>query len=207
MKSIDHIVYVCQDLGYTRAKFQDLLGINIYTGGRHLKKGTHNALFRIGPRQYFELLAPDPERNKDIDLNWLGTDQLENERISRWCIQPDNFQKGISFMNDISKYHYEGIAGSRKKPNGDMLTWKLGLCNSITETDVFPFLIDWENSAHPSLDMKDECSISKVTLHHACPKKVERICSEFGISSEVISSETPKIEIELLTPRGKITLS
>lgn len=207
LDQIDHFVYVTNNLERTKASFENKTGATIYYGGRHLDKGTHNAIFRIGERSYFEILAPDPERRSDIQLSWLGTQNVSYSRISRWCIAPENYITGLNFMNSESKYHFHNIPGRRKKLDGSHLQWNLGLCEREADVDVFPFLIDWGESEHPAISLKNECKIQSLEIHHKCPDKINKITKEFQIDAEIIKSEDVKISILLKTPNGLIEIS
>ena len=204
---IDHFVYVTDDLERTKTYFENKTGVTVNYGGRHLDKGTHNAIFRIGERSYFEILAPDPQRNPDIELSWLGTQNISYSRISRWCIAPENYERGLNFMNGESKYEFHSLPGSRKKLDGSLLEWNLGLCDKESDIDVFPFLVDWGKSVHPTVNMKSECKIQSIEIHHKCPEKIRKITNEFQIKANITKSEDVKISIILDTPRGIIELT
>ncbi len=206
MSNIDHIVYVCSDLENEIQRFQKILGIKISYGGRHLDKGTHNALFRIGERSYFELLAPDPERDTEIDVQWLGAGEANEHRISAWCVQPDDISQALEFMNEESKYNYALYPGSRKKSDGSILSWKLGLCDKMMKTDVFPFLIDWAESQHPSSSLPLICNLESLKISHACPEKVLKITEHLNIRVDVEKKDTPSIQASISCPNGLIVI-
>lgn len=206
MAILDHIVYVCKDLVQTKERFEDLLGIQIVMGGKHKTKGTHNALFRIGERSYFELLAPDPERDFGIELEWLGTDNTEIERISRWCVAPDKISEAVSFMNQESKWPYKIYPGSRVTTSGSLLKWKLALSTYDADVDVFPFLIDWGASIHPAESMEMQCSVAQIKLQHSCPEKIQSIVDQFGIEVEVSKDDKASIAVTLATTKGEVTI-
>lgn len=204
--NIDHIVYVCPNLEEGKAYFHEKLGCKIYDGGRHITKGTHNALFRIGKRSYFEILSPDPDRNPDIEVNWLGTQNSDEPRISAWCIKPSDYEKSIALLNSKSKYEYISHPGSRKLKDGSILEWKLGLCDRTADVDAFPFLIDWGNSTHPSESMKQECDILNVMIEHPCPQKIHDIINHEGVMATITPSNKASINIEFDSPNGKIII-
>lgn len=204
---IDHFVYIVPDLSNGIEEFESATGVDCHFGGKHPDKGTHNALLRIGDLTYFEILAPDPERDISIDPFWLGTNYPDQKRISHWCIATDNIEKDVAFLNEQSKYPYSIIKGSRQTNDGHLLSWELGMCEKNSKTDVFPFLINWGQSPHPSKNLSENCSIKKITLSHACPTKVQKILDYFQLEAEVIKSDIPRITLNLKTPKSSLTLS
>ncbi|MCA1683330.1 MAG: VOC family protein, partial [Actinobacteria bacterium] len=52
---LDHAVIGVHDLDEATKAYRDL-GFDVRTGGRHLGRGTHNALIRFG-RDYLELMS------------------------------------------------------------------------------------------------------------------------------------------------------
>ncbi len=206
MDPIDHIVYVVSDLETGVNYFESITGATIIIGGKHKNKGTHNAIFRIGENAYFEILAPDPERNPEIDVSWLGTNNTKIQRISRWCVSYPEMKKGLAFLNHESKFKYDIEKGSRVKSDGNLLEWQLGISDVSKETDVFPFLIDWGSSIHPAHALAHECQIEKLILSHSCPVKVQKVVEFFKVNAKVNSSIEPKIKLILNTPKGLVEI-
>ncbi len=50
LSRVDHLVYAVPDLDRGIAYIEQLLGIRATLGGRHVGRGTHNALLALGPR-------------------------------------------------------------------------------------------------------------------------------------------------------------
>ena len=57
----DHLVITAPSLAAGIAYVRDTLGVTPEPGGRHPHMGTHNALLKLGPDSYLEVLAVDPE--------------------------------------------------------------------------------------------------------------------------------------------------
>jgi hypothetical protein len=206
LEKIDHIVYVTENLEASTKYFEKKLGCKVYSGGRHVTKGTHNAIFRIGKQSYFEILAPDPNRDLSLDVNWLGTQNVSIPRITYWCVRPANFYKALALLNQNSKYKFEAQSGSRALADGNMLTWKLGLCNHVSDIDAFPFIIDWEDSTHPSKALIQECELLNISIFHPCPKKITEITKAENIDVSVSKSINARIGITLQCPNGIINI-
>ena len=62
--ALDHLVLACDELGAGVEYLAQLTGVTPQPGGKHPTMGTHNAVLRLGPRTYLELIAIDPEAPK-----------------------------------------------------------------------------------------------------------------------------------------------
>ena len=60
--NLDHILYVGPDLDELGRELARVGGVAASVGGTHPGQGTHNALVDLGPGQYLELMAPDPDQ-------------------------------------------------------------------------------------------------------------------------------------------------
>ena len=57
---IDHLVYAVPDLPAAVADLAERFGVEARAGGRHLGRGTHNALLALGPRRIWRSSPPTP---------------------------------------------------------------------------------------------------------------------------------------------------
>jgi hypothetical protein len=59
--ALDHLVVAAQTLSAGCAFVEAQLGVLPRPGGQHVTMGTHNALIGLGPGQYLEIIAIDPD--------------------------------------------------------------------------------------------------------------------------------------------------
>ena len=191
----DHLVYLVPDLPAAVTRFTSL-GLPPAPGGRHLTRGTHNALLRLGRRQYLELLAVDPQTTLPPP-RWMGIDLAAKPRISRWAASAGEMNDG----REIS-------AGSRQLPDGRTLRWTLSDPGTEPAVDVLPFLIDWgADGPHPADDLPDlGLSLRELRLYHPEPDRINERLQQLGLPQKAVRGPAPKIEAVIRGPKQKLTL-
>jgi len=89
-RKIDHIVYSVVDLEAAIDDIENQLGVRPSIGGRHLSKGTKNAILNLNKACYLEILAID-EENKEVKApRWMGVDLIKKDCITRWALKSNH---------------------------------------------------------------------------------------------------------------------
>src|SRR5690349_1003202 len=78
---VDHLVWATPDLNRGIDQIENLLGVRPTFGGRHLGRGTHNALLALGNDVYLEIIAPDPEQPDPPTPRAFGVDGVTEPRL------------------------------------------------------------------------------------------------------------------------------
>jgi hypothetical protein len=157
----DHIILGCRDLDEGIEHIKKLSGYEAAIGGSHLGRGTRNALLKLGNRCYLEILAPDPAQS---ELAWhQELPALTDPLLVGWAEPTKNLE------NLAAQLRAKGIAcigpftGSRTKPNGEVLLWKL-LTLEDDKNGILPFYIEWAaDSAHPADDAPGACLLLSIS--------------------------------------------
>ncbi|MGB3799770.1 MAG: VOC family protein [Lewinella sp.] len=191
----DHLVYLIDDLPATVAQFARL-GVPTSPGGRHLSRGTHNALLRLGERQYLELLAVDPATHISPP-RWMGIDLGNLPRISRWAASAGKMPDGQPLQS-----------GQRDLPNGQTLKWKLTDPGSQPAISILPFLIDWgADGPHPADSLPDlGFYLDELRLIHPDPATINRQLQRLELPQRAIRGPSPKIEAVIRGPETELIL-
>src|SRR5215469_18982065 len=86
----DHVVYGVADLDRGVDELAERLGVRPAPGGRHVGRGTHNALLGLGGGAYLEVIATDPEQAPFAGPLSFALDRLRLPRLVGWaCRAPD----------------------------------------------------------------------------------------------------------------------
>ena len=96
---LDHLVVAAQALAEGCAFIEAQLGVRPQPGGKHVAMGTHNAMLGLGPKQYLEVIAIDPEGVNPARPRWYDLDEprmraalAEGPRLIHWAAQTDDIE-------------------------------------------------------------------------------------------------------------------
>jgi len=206
-REIDHVVYCTPNLEDSIAQFEEMYGVEAVPGGRHTFKGTKNALFRLGDRCYFEMLAIDTEKPDWPTKRWMGIDFVEIPKITRICFKSLNLEKDAAVLRSYHAEHGQIEQGERQTTKGDFLRWKLAVPSASPEVDLIPFFVDWSESAvHPCDNMDKQCELLEIKMAHPNPSKVQVWFKKLGVELAVEQSEFAEIKIRIKGPNGVFDL-
>ncbi|MCZ7533911.1 MAG: VOC family protein [Acidimicrobiia bacterium] len=207
VERVDHLLYATPDVEATIAEISGLFGIDPVVGGRHPGLGTRNALIRLGPRRYFEIIGPDPDREFDGLPTVVGLDTLETPRLASWVAHSDDLRTTLDLAGSARIDLGDAVDGTRETTDGAVLSW--------TYTDPYrdrlggaiPFFIDWGNGPHPADDLPDVCSLTDLRTEHPNPETVRAALQTFRIDMDVSSGPAMRLIAQIETPNGTLTLS
>jgi glyoxalase-like protein len=169
---LDHLVVAAATLDEGVAWVERQLGVAPIAGGRHAAMGTHNAVLRLGPRAYLEVIAIDPDADSPARPRWFSLDEpdmqqriAERPALITWAVRTQSLAAACARVPDL----------------GEILTmarndyrWKI----SVPDTGVLPWggilpaAIQWEAgddgvSRHPCDVLPDSgCELVSLKLSH-----------------------------------------
>jgi hypothetical protein len=84
LRQFDHLVVAARTLEEGAAWVEHKLGVTMAGGGKHAAMGTHNRLLKIGPREFLEVIAIDPDAPAPARPRWFELDAPRmRERLAR----------------------------------------------------------------------------------------------------------------------------
>lgn len=142
--AFDHVAIAARSLDEGATWLADRLGVAPEPGGRHPLMGTHNLLWSLGPGEYLELIAIDPDAPTPGRPRWFGLDGFDGPpRLAGWAMRqsPLTAPPGTTLST-----------ASR----GD-LSWRITIPDSgrMPEGGARPMGIDWGAGPHPSDRLAD----------------------------------------------------
>ncbi|MDB4896056.1 MAG: glyoxalase/bleomycin resistance protein/dihydroxybiphenyl dioxygenase, partial [Firmicutes bacterium] len=140
---LDHAMQIVRDLDAAVATFRQL-GLHVVPGGEHPDWGTHNALCYFDDLTYIELLAIRSEA--DAIRSDMGGNAHRflagGEGIGTAALRSEQITADADAMRDRGVAVTGPVPGSRRRPDGSLLTWQLAL-----PAWPQPFLIAWGDEA------------------------------------------------------------
>jgi hypothetical protein len=194
---IDHLVYATPDVDATVSDLADLLGVRAVTGGQHPGRGTRNALIGLGPRCYLEIVGPDAAQPAPPGPRWFLIDELPSARLVAWAVRDAELEARAVGFGPI-------VSGSRKRPDGQLLSWRFTDPMVRVADGVMPFFIDWGTGPHPAELLPQEIRLAELRLEHPDPLPLNAILGKLGCTAR--AGPHPKLTAVLDTPRGRVQL-
>lgn len=150
---LDHLAIAAPSLEAGVAYVRELLGVEMWPGGRHPLMGTHNRLLRLGDDAYLEVIAVDPAAPAPSQFKrWFALDDVEalaarwqaGKRLAAWVAAVDDLDLAIAGRFDLFGHP---TALSR----GD-LSWRFGVRGDgkIPGDGALPYLIEWPEGKGPA---------------------------------------------------------
>jgi catechol 2,3-dioxygenase-like lactoylglutathione lyase family enzyme len=142
----DHAVIAVADLDRAIEAYR-ALGFDVFPGGRHEHRGTHNALIRFGGTDYVELLGVyNPERAIESGLNGRTLAEFVRDReggLVGHCYATDDIEAEAQRMREAGLEMVGPFEMKRERLDGRALTWRLLVPQDIPWRRRWPFFIEW----------------------------------------------------------------
>lgn len=204
---IDHLAFATLDLAEGIEYVEDLFGVSVQPGGKHLAWGTHNVLLALGPDVFLEIIAPDPERSDPALPPLFGIDQLSEPRLAAWAVKDDRLDERLAQLDRAGISFGRKLAGHRRKPDGEMLHWQLTDPLTRVGEGVVPFLIDWGETPHPASAMPQDCTLLDLRIEHPDPERIAEIFRVLELDGLSVSEGSEAgLVARVRTPRGVVEL-
>ena len=205
---LDHLVYAVPDLQAAVDELERRTGVRAAAGGSHPGRGTRNALLGLGSSAYLEILAPDPSQPPSDGPLWLGVEKsaTRGPRLSAWAVRTPDLA-GIARRAESAGVRLGAIvAGSRRRADGVLLSWRLTDPREAAEDGLVPFFIDWGASPHPSASSPGGIVLAALRGEHPRPGDAATLLGNLGLELPVTKGEGAALIAVLQTPRGLVEL-
>jgi hypothetical protein len=203
---LDHLVYATPDVDATVADLDAKLGVRAVVGGRHVGRGTRNALIGLSEFSYLEILGPDATQLDVPRPLWFGIDSLSAPRLMTWAIQLGDVER---VMGDAAR---AGVIlgtlahGSRETADGSTIRWRLTNPDVMLDDGLVPFLIDWGRSRHPAATAPRGVALRSLRGEHPDAHRVSRHLAAVGATLSVARAPRPALIAHLVGRRGEVEI-
>lgn len=204
---LDHIMWGCDDLELGSRRFAALTGVTPRYGGAHASGLTHNALVRIGPQSYLEILAPTGPPTAAEDT-WSRLARTAHEpRILTYCMRSSRPLAELAQIAEAMGAPKAQVLGNgRITPEGVELNWRW-LAPTFAQFGLaFPFFIDWRDSPHPSASAPGPITLKRFAVGHPQASELQQILSKLGAPVDTYTATAAEFRLQLDTPLGTVSL-
>lgn len=208
MSHLDHLIIAGPDLQALADWFHDRTGVRPVAGGRHEGRGTANQLVGLGEGRYIELIGPDPDQPDPDQPRPLRVDDVTEPTVVGWAVRPDDVDAQIVASRAAGYDPGPADPMSRRTPAGELVAWRL-TPSSGGFGGAVPFLIDWQDTRHPSGDLPTVTLTELVITHpetDAVATALRAVGAE-GLVTEIRDGDAAGLELVLDTPNGRVPLA
>jgi hypothetical protein len=206
LAQIDHLVYATPDLDLGVKTIETILGVRATPGGQHPGMGTRNALAALGPASYLEIIGPDPDQPKPSGSRRFGIDDLKAPRLIGWVAKSRELEAVSAKAAALGIPLGAVIPGSRKRPDGVVLSWRYTDPNTVAADRLVPYFIDWGSSPHPSATAARGATLVQLRAEHPDAARVQKMLDTLGLALHVDKGSAPALIATIDSPRGRVEL-
>src|SRR3954468_24871413 len=200
---VDHLVYATPDLQRGIETAEQLFGVRATPGGQHPGEGTRNALIALGPTSYFEIIGPDPDQSSPQRGRRFGIDAIKAPHLTTWVAKGRALDV---FAADATAHGINlgaVIPGSRKRPDGVVLSWTYTDPRVVLADRLIPYFIDWGASPHPSATAAKGVTLPSLRAVHPYTARVGRALRQLGLDLPVTTGPRPALIATFDSPKGR----
>jgi Glyoxalase-like domain len=206
LASVDHLVWGGADLEQEIGRFEARTGVRPVPAGRHPGEGTRNAIIRLGPARYLELIAPDVTQGSLGRPRWFGLDDVIIPRLISWAVKSSHLDQRVAAARTAGVPLGEVRNGRRQLSSGEVVSWRLTYPDVRLGDGLVPFLIDWGISLHPAQSAPGGVELVDLRAEHPEPESVTELLRRLGVELPVTAGNTAALIATLETPRGRVEL-
>ncbi len=206
MSKVDHLVYATPDLAAGVVRVEQLLGVHAAPGGQHPGAGTRNALIGLGDNVYLEIIGPDPDQAKPASPRRFGIDELQAQRLVTWAAKGTDLEALVETAKRRGVDLGEVQSGSRRRPDGMLLSWRLTVSPVLHSGGIVPFFIDWGQTSHPASSLPKGCMLIGLRAEHPDARAVQSALSSLGLDLPMRVADVPALIATIRTPKGDVEL-
>jgi len=147
---LDHLALSAETLAAGHAHAHAALGAPLAPRGEHPHMGTHNHLLSLGPQEYFEVIAIDPDATPPGRPRWFNIDNFSGPpRLTNWILATDDMDVALAALPSGfgTPIHLQrkDFRWQMAVPDDGILPWG----------GWGPAIIQWEGDLHPAPLLQD----------------------------------------------------
>mgnify|MGYP001816450652 CR=1 FL=1 len=206
LEVVDHLVLATPDLEAGIDVVEALTGVRAAAGGSHPGMGTKNALLSLGPRAYLEIIGPDPAQDDYRHPRVFGVDSVDRPRLVTWAAKTTDVDRTAATLLPGDCHLGQPHPGSRRRPDGSLLAWRLTDPYVVVADGIVPFYIDWLDTPHPAADAPGDITLTSLVAGHPEANDLQRHFDALALTIPVVAAPSPILTATLRTAGGTVEL-
>ena len=202
---IDHVIYAVGDLDAAAARLKGEFGLGSVEGGRHPAWGTANRIVPLGD-DYLELMTvADPAQARGTAVGGPMLEALAGgERLLGWAVATDEIERVAERLG------LEVTGGSRTRPDGVTLSWRLAGVEHALVDGAFPFFIQWDVPAdlHPGRARAEHRAVPRgiAWVEVAADEGLRSSLQELDLPVRIVDGPSAIVAAAIDTSAGEVVL-
>jgi hypothetical protein len=202
--TLDHLVWAARDLDEAVRLLHERSGVRAAPGGQHPDLGTHNALARLGPRTYLEVLAPDPRLRAGTLTRQLAA--LAAPALIMWAARTRDAD-ATAVRAQAEGYGATTVEGRRTGIDGADVRWTSVFVSRHGAGTLIPFFIAWHRARHPAAGAPDGLRLRSFSIETSRPESVRLVLSALDVKVAVKKAAGDRLVARIDSPRGPFELA
>jgi hypothetical protein len=202
--TLDHLLWASRNLDAAVSALHERTGVRAATGGQHPDLGTHNALARLGPRVFLEVIAPDPTLQSGTLARHLET--LAEPALVMWAARTKD-AAATAARAEAAGYRAAVLDGHRARPDGEVIRWINVFLTGHGAGTMVPFFIEWHDGPHPADDAPAGLELVSFTIETSLPEGLRAVLEALDVKAAVRKGSHDRLVAVVESPRGRIELS
>ncbi|GIT90387.1 polyphosphate kinase [Jannaschia pagri] len=195
METFDHLVISADTLAEGCAHVEAQTGHTMGPGGTHARMSTHNRLSGLGPAEYMEVIAIDPDAPAPDCTRWYDLDARQGQpRLSNWVLRTTDLDGLVRRFPGAG--HILSFARGAYR-------WRMAVPEdgNLPFDGIFPAFIQWDVGPP---DFEDAgLRLTKLTLCHPEADHLASTLAELTSDARIeILPGKRSITAQLETPHG-----
>ena len=203
---VDHLQLGVPDVDKGSRQVADLTGVTPAFGGVHPGRGTANALMSLGGRSYLELIGPAAGESPQTPMT-RGLAALTKPSLRTFAVETTDIDAVAQAAGRAGLKVSGPAPGSRRTPDGQLLTWRSLNIEDRGFGGFMPFFIAWGSTPHPATTSPAGAALKQFRVEHPRAAELQALYRALGLDIRVDPAAEPRMILEVSTPKGLVTFT